>query len=134
VWVLIYPVAAHRPCGHVCARKNKSGTICLTTSHDHNNNINNTMSPPWSATMTMQTNKHKSGGPNNKLASFGPPGYVFKVHFFFLLLTTCFSTLLGFWILITMLLTHQMTHTSLALPLQASARRVATGPFLDDDE
>ena len=26
-WGFIYPVAAHRPCGHVCAQKNKSGTI-----------------------------------------------------------------------------------------------------------
>jgi hypothetical protein len=28
VWVFIYPVAVHRPCGHVCAPKNKSHAIC----------------------------------------------------------------------------------------------------------
>jgi hypothetical protein len=59
-WVLIYPVAAHGPCGHICVPKNKSGTICLTTSHNHHNNINNTTSSlcphqqPHKPTNTMQ--------------------------------------------------------------------------------
>ena len=30
-WVLIYPVAAHKPCGHMCAQKKKGGAICQMT-------------------------------------------------------------------------------------------------------
>ena len=43
-WVLIYPVATHRPCGHVFAPKNESGTTSQMISHDYNSNINNATS------------------------------------------------------------------------------------------
>ena len=58
-WVFIYPVAVHRPCGHVCAPKNKCGTISQITSHDHDNNTNN----PVSMKMTTTTEQTQSRWP-----------------------------------------------------------------------
>jgi hypothetical protein len=54
---------------HVCL-----GCTCLITVNEHMSMClfvqlsTGATSPPWSATMTMPTNKHKAGGPNDKLA------------------------------------------------------------------
>jgi hypothetical protein len=77
------------------------------------------VSPPWSATTTTQTNKHKSGDPNDDLALFGPP----KVCFYSLVLafTNYLFSFVGFCILImTPLPIHQMTHADKTCTAAAS--------------
>ena len=75
-WVLIYPVAVHGPCSHICVPKNKSGTICLTfpqpppPPHQQHHVI--TLSTPT----TMQTNEHNAGSPNDAIPSFGQGMFV----------------------------------------------------------
>ena len=61
-WVFIYPVAMHRPCGHVCAWKNKSHTTYVTwllqqqTTPTPTNNSDNNNST--STTMTTAHHDH----------------------------------------------------------------------------
>ena len=79
-WVFIYPVAMHRPCGHVCAR---------WTSH--NANINNAASPlvPQTTTPNSQPRHHKQmqvKGPNDDKCHLGPKSK-FPNSVFYVLLT-----------------------------------------------
>jgi len=60
--VLIYPVAMHRPCGCVCARKNKCGTTCQLAPMTANNNYYNQQQHPQSTT------------------PLPPPFYILNIH------------------------------------------------------